>query len=951
MTFTDDFDFNDYINDEQDVALVADNHLFGNGEDLYGYAPVAPGSSLIPQDTTGFSTQGINGDPYINLSALYPPIEPNSSLIGKTFDFPQDTTGLSTQGVNGDPYTNHMASYPPTEPEGVGHSTSLMDPTQTTIPVTSAVNPAPVLDDSYSYSGVADDLYQGVRTTEQRQWETNAIESMQTFFELQPELQPDARVEDWLMNQNQIEPSSQQIQGPQAQYNFIPGATTQLPQTFIPVDPQPLHERTQTNPPIEVASSPDIPLPSKSRTKPHTKRDTRRTRTPGKRNSGLTTSDDAIPGLSFSSLRDAEIAMTSRHMEYDWEPPAPDGSIPNTKIERSLYVLNILTAFQDTSTCKENKHGSSFRKRWMSADYYDVQDIEKVCWHILSIAERVHTEGPSALKIYCAEAQRKVNASRNFTFNERIEAICDCLKYSKSICDNLMKAEGIEILVGSPKLRMNSARTMLPQNVKRQQWMAQGRNADPTHVSTRAGRGSFVVDVPVQVGEAAPLKRKRETKQPKRPKGAAKSQSEPTAPVQIDTALDASLPNSTPSQPTAPAKGYAPAQTRAPPQIAVPPQSPASVNEPSQLLRQLSAGLQPSFENTPAPAPLPYHLSQPSEPSAAPKPLKPGRSNPGPLFDALTKDAPAQTSASSASSASEPSQPVRVRKPRIKCAKDLKALLADGNHSKAVSEAHSLLQTKKATKTTTDNAPKTKEYLDSVYDESDSEESARPTKRQRKTDESVPSKKPESGIARRLRQRKAKTTINKQKPTTVVKPAIRFSPPSVKPKASAAPKSTPPVSKKRKAIPDADSEDEAEAPRHAKRTKTSTTEVPKSAFKTPCWLDRTGKALRKKVTFALDDEPKSSPAKSAPVKTGKSLRQKVVIEISDDELEPVKKKPVKKGKAASTTKNTRKSAPVKSVPVKKRKAMRKIPATEDSDNLDDEFVLDSDHDSGSDFDE
>jgi hypothetical protein len=927
MTFTDDFDINDYINDEQDVALVADNHLFGNGEDLFGYAPVAPGSSLV----------------------------------GQTFDFPQDTTGLSTQGVNGDPYINHMVSYPPTEPEGVGSSTSLMDPvdpglwnidqgllntgtdsipTQTTIPVTSAVNPAAVLDDSYSYSGVADDLYQGVRTTEQRQWETNAIESMQTFFELQPELQPDARVEDWLMDQNQIEPSSQQIQGPQAQYNFIPSATTQLPQTFIPVDSRLLHQPTQTNPPIEVASSPDTPLLSKSRTKPHTKRDTRRTRTPAKRNSGLTTSEDAIPGLSFSSLRDAEIAMTSRYMEYDWEPPAPDGSIPNTKIERSRYVLNILTAFQDTSTCKENKNGSSFLKRWMSADYYDVQDIEKVCWHILSVAERLHSEGPSALKIYCAEAQRKVNSSRNFTFNERIEAICDCLKYSKSICDNLMKAEGIETLVGSPKLRMNSARTMLPQNVKRQQWMAQGRNDDPTHVSTRAGRGSVVVDAPVQVGEAAPLKRKRGTKQPKRRKGAAKSQSEPTAPVQIDTSLDASLPNPTPSQPTAPAKGYAPAQTRAPPQIAVPPQSPASVNEPSELLRQLSAGLQPSFENTPAPAPLPYHLSQPPEPSAAPKPLEPVRSNPGPFFGALNKDAPAQTSASSAS---EPSQP--VRKPRLKCVKDLQALLADGNHSKAVLEAHSLLQTKQATKTTTDNAPKTKEYLDSVYDESDSEEPARPTKRQRKTDESVPSKKLESDIARRLRQRKAKTTVNKQKPTTVVKPAICFPPPSVKPKASAAPKSTPPVSKKRKAIPDADSEDEAEAPRHAKRTKTSTTEVRKSALKKPA-LVKTGKALRKKVTFALDDEPKSSPAKSAPVKTGKPLRQKVVIEISDDELELVKKGKALRKKAASATKNTRKSAPAKSVPVKKRKAMRKIPATEDSDNSDDEFVPDSDDDSG-----
>ena len=874
MTFTDNFDLNDYINDEQDVALVADNHLFENGPDLFNHAPgepLAPGSSPV-QQTSDFLQQTFD-------------------FPQQTFDFPQQTFDFPQQPFdfpqnNGLHTSDHTASFPsadPVDPElwnidsGLLNTDSDFILTPTTVPETSAVNLAAVHDDSYSYacySGVADDLFPDLQTTEeQQQWENNAIESMQPFFESQSELQPDARVEDWL-NQNPVELSSQQTQGPQAQYNLNPDATTQLPQTIVPID---LHQTTQTNSAIEDASSPDVPLPSKTRTK----RDTRRTQTPAKRDSGLTISEDVIPGLSFSSLHDAEIAMTSRHMEYDWESPSPDDSIPNTSVERSRYVLDILTAFQDTSVCKENKNGSSYLKRWLSGGYYNVQDIEKVCWYIVSVAERLHSEGPSALKIYCAEAQRKIYPSRHLTFSQRIEAICDCLKYSKSICDNLMKAEGIETLVGAPKLRMNAARAMLPQNAKRQQWMTQGRNEDPTHVSNRPGRGSVAIQAPVQVEEAevegaAPLKRKRKAKQPKQPKGAAESQPGPTAAAQTGTSLYASLSNPAPSQPTASADGYAPAHAHAPPQINVRPQSPASVNEPAALLRELSAGPQPLFEDSPT--------------TPAPLPLKRLRSNPDPLWEALTKDAPAQPAAS------KPARP--VSKPRIKVKKELLALLADAEHSKAVAEAHNLL--KRATKTTADKAPKTKESLESVEDGSESEEPARPTKRQRK---SVPSKKPESDIARRRRLSKEARTKLCDVYTSLASKLQSGNGDSSDDDTPVSPKSTPPVSKKRKAIPDADSEDEVEVPRRAKRTKTS----------------------------------------------------KVVIEISDDEPEPVKKEPVKKGtalrkKAASTTKNARKPAPAKRAPAKGRKAMRKIPATEDSDDSQDEYVPDSDDGSASDSD-
>ncbi|KAF1930486.1 uncharacterized protein M421DRAFT_58385, partial [Didymella exigua CBS 183.55] len=184
-----------------------------------------------------------------------------------------------------------------------------------------------------------------------------------------------------------------------------------------------------------------------------------------------------LAGLTFDSLEDAEAAMSSRNIENDWEPPSRDRTAPSTRRQRAKYALQLFQAFQDCSECKDNKNGNSYVKRWKDGpgSYYNAQAMEKVCWHMLDIAERLHTHGPQSTFMYCEEALKKLKGSRDMTFEQRIHHVCAMLKYSKFLCDQLMKGEGLEALVGAPKHKMSGATTMQVQNQRRQKWIVHGR--------------------------------------------------------------------------------------------------------------------------------------------------------------------------------------------------------------------------------------------------------------------------------------------------------------------------------------------------------------------------------------------------------------------------------------------------------------------------------------------
>ena len=214
--------------------------------------------------------------------------------------------------------------------------------------------------------------------------------------------------------------------------------------------------------------------------------------------------------LAFTSLYDAQAAMPTRYIEQEWQGPSSDETIPYTDADRAYWVAKMLNAMVDTSKCKDNKAGFSFLKRWEKHDYYNIREMEKVCWHMLDVAERLHAHGPSATNIYCQDALRKLYASRGLTFEQRIVAICDMLALSKFLCDNLMKGEGIEALVGAPKQKMSGAKTMMVQNRKRQNWLETGRRTDAGRTYNEDDEHEFTVNMAnIQEPSRRKAKRKR----------------------------------------------------------------------------------------------------------------------------------------------------------------------------------------------------------------------------------------------------------------------------------------------------------------------------------------------------------------------------------------------------------------------------------------------------------
>jgi hypothetical protein len=228
-------------------------------------------------------------------------------------------------------------------------------------------------------------------------------------------------------------------------------------------------------------------------------------------------------GLTFTTLEEAEKAMTARNIPHEWRAPTPDGSIPQTHEDRSYWVLQMLEAMEDVEACKDHKNGFSFQKRWATLGYYKKVEMEKVCWLMLHIAERLHTVGPATTNIYDRDALKKLKAARNLTFEQRLTYVCEMLRLSKHLCDNLMKGEGIEALIGAPKQKLSGARTMQVQNVKRQDWLEKGRAKDAGEV--------YENTVTAQIDEEAIVVTKRTPKPTHKSRTArAKSRSRAFAP-------------------------------------------------------------------------------------------------------------------------------------------------------------------------------------------------------------------------------------------------------------------------------------------------------------------------------------------------------------------------------------------------------------------------------------
>ena len=531
--FDDIFDFDAFDNSEQNTSPIADNHLFNNGPDLFSHE-----LRDTQHQAKAMPYSGNLVEPFADGTLQEPAILPSSDreYFDNTFELFQNMDDFGSDQTEFASLTSQPAPQPMAQQsENVGHGLFLIpDLPEVRLIPTPTIAPAALFNNILPYPYIVPDphaaprpgsrnFYEVSGIDQQQQWQVFADQQTQVF-QPQPytaEIQHMQAIQQWQIAENQLEqglqsPFGSPINGqspqnaqpsPNVQSSQSPHQAPNASQQQIDLSDEQiellqnaepdLYAQLATQEPLHHVpnntASPSTTTPSPDEGEPS--QDTSHSRrTPIKRTAHIigtpiseqNTKDELLPqnpytGLAFVSLSDAEAAMPSRYLESDWRAPSPDNTVPNTHRKRAEYVLMLLNALQDTSECKDNKNGFSFLKRWLNTGYYNVQEMEKVCWHMLDIAERLHTQGPAATNIYCQDAHKKLKASRGLTFEQRIVAICAMLKLSKHLCDNLLKGEGIETLVGAPKQKMSGAMTMMVQNQRRQKWITFGRTEDPLY--------------------------------------------------------------------------------------------------------------------------------------------------------------------------------------------------------------------------------------------------------------------------------------------------------------------------------------------------------------------------------------------------------------------------------------------------------------------------------------
>lgn len=538
------FDFDAFDNNEQDVSLVADKHLFEDGTDLFGLNPPNLGDEFMAFPLS----DNLNG-PFAHGTSLGSVTLPTSDReffddnleLFANVDF---STGLTNFAPLDEPAPQFAAQQ---FDGGLGLTFDATLPMGPELPPLT-IEPAVLLKEPQS-------SFQIVLATleEQQQWQ--AFKNQQTqFFQPEPEavqaqqmqaVQQWANIEDQpgLPLQSPFEspvdesisldfqafPDSEVTQDPQQapdllQQDILSDEQIHFLQNVEPAEyVQPSIEVSPTNTTFSRDKTNSEITPRSRNTRIGRRNPSSRTATPERVTQHELLPQAPFAGLTFVSLEDAEAAMPSRYIENAWEPPSPDNTIPNTQKKRAKYVLAMFEAFQDISECKDNTKGFSYVKRWKDGGYYDLRSMEKVCWHMLDIAERLHANGPSSTVMYCEEALKKLRGSRTLTFEQRIHAVCAMLRFSKYLCDQLMKGEGLEALVGAPKQKMSGATTMQVQNKKRQKWIVHGRTEDPLHPNPEENEGDEQDDIGVTESAQRKTKPKAKRATPAKPRTKTKA--------------------------------------------------------------------------------------------------------------------------------------------------------------------------------------------------------------------------------------------------------------------------------------------------------------------------------------------------------------------------------------------------------------------------------------------
>jgi len=184
-----------------------------------------------------------------------------------------------------------------------------------------------------------------------------------------------------------------------------------------------------------------------------------------------------VDGFRFKTLEEARAPMD----EPQWYSPEDDPSIPATAAEYRKFVRMLVLAFKDMTRAKDTQ-GNAYRKRFTPGEgvYYQDWAIEACSWDIVGMAKDIHLNG-FKVRIYDKSIIDSISQTKDWTFGQRIEWICEVLKTSKQIGVTLMKNEKTWTTIGAPHKLYGSTIVNCVSNAHRGQWIKVGRSNDQNH--------------------------------------------------------------------------------------------------------------------------------------------------------------------------------------------------------------------------------------------------------------------------------------------------------------------------------------------------------------------------------------------------------------------------------------------------------------------------------------
>ncbi|KAI4939537.1 uncharacterized protein J4E92_000823 [Alternaria infectoria] len=186
--------------------------------------------------------------------------------------------------------------------------------------------------------------------------------------------------------------------------------------------------------------------------------------------------------MHFANFAEAQQAATTRVIHHNYHPLANDSSFPQDEAARRFYIRRLYDAFTDITQCIDSATVANFDLRWANLSSgtspYTPAMITTVCHALLAIAINLHTHGPISLNVYDQGKLENVYKYRDLTFSARIDKVCELMRISKARCGNLLKFEGLEMVVATAPLLIRQTRSNYHHNRNRQDDLVAGKETE-----------------------------------------------------------------------------------------------------------------------------------------------------------------------------------------------------------------------------------------------------------------------------------------------------------------------------------------------------------------------------------------------------------------------------------------------------------------------------------------